>query len=171
MKYTDLKQNEYADYYAQYIKQAGNSSLLNALNESALALNNLFEIISEDKMNFKYAEDKWSIKDILIHIIDTERVFAYRALRFARADKTNLPGFEHNDYVVMSDANNRSKASLLKEYNAQRASTIQLFSNFTKEMLLQIGVASDNPMSVRALGFVIAGHETHHSNIIKERYL
>ena len=122
-------------------------------------------------MNYKYAEDKWTIKDMLLHIIDAERVFAYRALRFARADKTNLPGFEHDDYVVVANANGRIKASLLNEYNAQRESTIQLFSNFKDEMLMQIGVASGNPMSVRALGFVTAGHETHHCNIIKERYL
>ena len=171
MKASDLKPNEYAEYYSQYIKQSGNANLLDVLKESAQALNSLFETISDEKMNYKYAEDKWTIKDILLHIIDAERVFVYRALRFARADKTNLPGFEHNDYVVVANANGRSKASLLNEYNAQRESTIQLFSNFTDEMLMQIGVASGNPMSVRALGFVTAGHETHHCNIIKERYL
>jgi uncharacterized damage-inducible protein DinB len=171
MKASDLKPNEYAEYYSQYIKQSGNANLLNVLKESAQALNSLFETISDEKMNYKYADDKWTIKDILLHIIDAERVFAYRALRFARADKTNLPGFEHNDYVGVANANGRSKASLLNEYNAQRESTIQLFSNFTDEMLMQIGVASGNPMSVRALGFVTAGHETHHCNIIKERYL
>lgn len=171
MKASDLKPNEYAEYYSQYIKQSGNANLLDVLKESAQALNSLFETISDEKMNYKYAEDKWTIKDMLLHIIDAERVFAYRALRFARADKTNLPGFEHNDYVVVANANDRSKASLLNEYNAQRESTIQLFSNFTDEMLMQIGVASGNPMSVRALGFVTAGHETHHCNIIKERYL
>lgn len=171
MKASDLKPNEYAEYYSQYIKQSGNANLLDVLKESAQALNSLFETISDEKMNYKYVEDKWTIKEILLHIIDTERVFAYRALRFARADKTNLPGFEHIDYVVVANANGRSKASLLNEYNAQRESTIQLFSNFTDEMLMQIGVASGNPMSVRALGFVTAGHETHHCNIIKERYL
>ena len=100
---------------------------------------------------------------MLLHIIDAERVFAYRALRFARKDSTNLPGFEHNDYVKVSHPNNRSKASLLKEY--KRSKRNQLWSCFqtsTKEMLLRIGTASDNQMSVRALGFVIAGHETHH---------
>jgi len=171
MKASDLKPNEYAEYYSQYIKQSRNANLLDVLKESAQALNSLFETISDEKMNYKYAEDKWTIKDMLLHIIDAERVFAYRALRFARADKTNLPGFEHNDYVVVANANGRNKASLLNEYNAQRESTIQLFSNFTDDMLLQIGVASGNPMSVRALGFVTAGHETHHCNIIKERYL
>jgi uncharacterized damage-inducible protein DinB len=171
MKASDLKPNEYAEYYSQYIKHSGNANLLDVLKESAQALNSLFETISDEKMNYKYAEDKWTIKDMLLHIIDAERVFAYRALRFARADKTNLPGFEHDDYVVVANANGRSKASLLNEYNAQRESTIQLFSNFKDEMLMQIGVASGNPMSVRALGFVTAGHETHHCNIIKERYL
>ena len=171
IKASDLDSNEYASYYEHYINQSGDNELLKAIQESSILLNQLFDGISEDKMNYKYAEDKWSVKEMLLHIIDTERVFAYRALRFARQDKTNLPGFEHNDYVEVSNAINRSKASLLEEYNAQRASTIQLFSNFTDKMLLSIGVASGNQMSVRALGFVIAGHETHHCNILRERYL
>jgi uncharacterized damage-inducible protein DinB len=171
MRASDLNSNEYTSYYEHYIKQSGDNELLEAMQESSKALNRLFDGISDDKMNYKYAEDKWSIKEMLLHIIDAERVFAYRALRFARQDKTNLPGFEHNDYVVVSNANNRSKASLLEEYNAERASTLKLFSNFSDEMLLSIGVASGNQMSVRALGFVIAGHEAHHCNILKERYL
>jgi hypothetical protein len=168
---SDLQPNEYASYYEPYIKQAGNSSLLIALKESSQALNALFDTISDVKMNYRYAEDKWTIKEMLLHIIDTERVFAYRALRFARQDKTNLPGFEHNDYVTVSNANNRSKASLLNEYNTQRDSTIALFSNFNNEMLGFIGNASGNPMSVRAFGFVAAGHQEHHCNILRERYL
>ena len=171
MKASDLTSTEYATYYEQYIKKAGDSNLLDAMKESCVALNDLFEIISDEKMNHKYAEDKWTIKEMLLHIIDTERVFAYRALRFARQDKTNLPGFEHNDYVGVSNAKNRSKASLINEYNAQRTATIMLFSNFSDDMLMLTGTASSNAMSVRALGFVIAGHETHHCNIIRERYL
>ena len=122
-------------------------------------------------MNYKYAKDKWSIKELLLHIIDTERVFAYRALRFAREDKTDLPGFEQDDYVITSDANTRSKASLLNEYNFQRASTIALFSSFNDSMLMKIGMAGGNPMSVRAIGFITSGHEVHHCNILRERYL
>jgi len=171
MKASDLSANEYASYYSSYINYAGDSQLLIALRESSDAINSLFSALSEEQMNYKYAEDKWTIKEMLLHIIDVERVFAYRALRFARNDKTDLPGFEHNDYVTVSNANNRSKVSLLNEYNSQRASNIALFSNFNDKMLLLIGNASGNPMSVRALGFVIAGHEAHHSNILKELYL
>lgn len=171
MKASDLSINEYAPYYSSYINNAGNSELLKTLKKSSDALNSLFTDISEEQMNYKYDDDKWTIKELLLHIIDVERVFGYRALRFARKDKTDLPGFEHDDYVVVSNASNRNKASLLDEYNAQRTSTIALFSNFSEDMLLSIGNASGNPMSVRALGFVIAGHETHHSNILKERYL
>lgn len=171
MKASELITSEYAAYYAQYISKAGDASLLEALKISTEALNDLFDTISDEKMNYSYADGKWTIKEMLLHIIDTERVFAYRALRFARQDTTSLPGFEHNDYVVVSGAKNRSKASLLQEYNAQRASTIMLFANFNDEMLKSIGNASGNPMSVRALGFVIAGHETHHCNILRERYL
>ena len=171
MKASDLNANEYAPYYEHYIKQSGSNKLLDNLQESSQLLNNLFATITEEQMNYKYADDKWTIKEMLLHIIDTERFFAYRALRFARQDKTSLPGFEHNDYVNVSNANSRSKASLLNEYNAQRTSTITLFSNFSDNMLLSFGTASGNQMSVRALGFVISGHEIHHCNILKERYL
>lgn len=171
MKASDLTANEYAEYYANYINLVGDSDLQGVLAESSKAINELFQDVSEERMNFKYADGKWTIKEMLLHIIDTERVFAYRALRFARQDATNLPGFEHNDYVTVSKANNRDKASLLNEFNAQRNSTLMLFSNFDDETLLQIGNASDNPMSVRALGFMIAGHQLHHCNVLRERYL
>lgn len=171
MKVIELKPEEYTPYYANYIEKVGDKNVLDAMKKSSEALNLLFEGVSEDKMNYRYADDKWTIKEMLLHIIDTECVFAYRALRFARQDKTDLPGFEHNDYVKVSNANNRSKASLLNEYNVQRVSTLELFSNFNNEMLLSIGKASGNKMSVRALGFVIAGHEIHHCKILSERYL
>jgi len=171
VKSSDLNINEYASYYANYVKQSGSKNILEALQESNEILNTLFSDISEERMNYKYAKDKWSIKELLLHIIDTERVFAYRALRFAREDKTDLPGFEQDDYVITSDANTRSKASLLNEYNFQRASTIALFSSFNDSMLMKIGMAGGNPMSVRAIGFITSGHEVHHCNILRERYL
>jgi uncharacterized damage-inducible protein DinB len=171
MKTSDLSSDEYAAYYAKYIKQVGDAHLLVALAESSQALNTLFDTISEDKMDYKYAVGKWTIKELLLHIIDTERVFAYRAMRFAREDKTDLPGFEQDDYVKPSKANNRSKASLLNEYNAQRVATMALFSSFNDPMLKAMGTANSNGMSVRAIGFIIAGHETHHCNIVRERYL
>ena len=103
--------------------------------------------------------------------MDTERVFAYRALCFSRKDKAELPGFDQDDYLVHSNANSRSIDSLIEEYISIRNATITLYKSFSKEMLLEIGIASKSPLSVRAAGYIIAGHEKHHCNIVKERYL
>ena len=127
--------------------------------------------ISFFKHEFRYAEGKWTIKDIILHLIDAERIFAYRALRIARNDKTALPGFEENDYVVAANANNRGYESLLAEYETVRNVSISLFETFTSEELLRLGTASNNSVSVRAIGYIMLGHELHHKNVILERYL
>lgn len=171
MKSSQLTTNEYGPYYKGYIDLAGNDLLITGLTKSMYRHLNLFSSISEDKMNYAYAEGKWTIKELIVHLIDCERVFAYRALRCARNDKTDLPGFDQDDYVTTSEANNRSKASLIEEYESVRKSTIAMFRSFTDEMLTQVGTANGNPMSPRALGFIIIGHEKHHAKIIRERYL
>ena len=127
--------------------------------------------ISFFKHEFRYAEGKWTIKDIILHLIDAERIFAYRALRIARNDKTALPGFEENDYVVTANANNREYESLFTEYETVRNATISLFKTFTSEDFLRLGTASNNSISVRAIGYITLGHELHHKNVILERYL
>ena len=124
-----------------------------------------------NKHDFSYAEGKWTIKDIIQHLIDCERIFSYRALCFARNDKTFLPGFEENDYAIEAKGRNRSLISLLTELSAIRQSTILLFKDFTNQELLRLGTASNNPMSVRAVGFIIIGHQNHHQKIFEERYL
>lgn len=171
MKSSQLTTNEYGPYYKGYIDLAGNDLLIAGLTKSMYRHLNLFSSISEDKMNYAYAEGKWTIKELVVHLIDCERVFAYRALRCARNDKTDLPGFDQDDYVTTSEANNRSKASLIEEYESVRKSTIAMFKSFTDEMLTKVGTANGNPMSPRALGFIIIGHEKHHAKIIRERYL
>lgn len=171
MKSSQLTTNEYGPYYKGYIDLAGNDLLIAGLTKSMYRHLNLFSSISEDKMNYAYAEGKWTIKELIVHLIDCERVFAYRALRCARNDKTDLPGFDQDDYVTTSEANNRSKASLIEEYESVRKSTIAMFRSFTDEMLAQVGTANGNPMSPRALGFIIIGHEKHHAKIIRDRYL
>jgi hypothetical protein len=103
--------------------------------------------------------------------MDAERIFTYRALRIARKDKTPLPGFEQDDYVLPSQANKRSIEDLIIEYKAIKAATVSLFDSFSDEMLMELGIASNNPVSVRAIGFIIMGHEIHHCEVIKERYL
>ena len=127
--------------------------------------------IPMDKFDYSYEEDKWTIKDIIQHIIDAERVFSYRALRFARNDSTELPGFEENDYVNAANGNSRSIMELLTELSAVRHATMYLYKSFKEEQLLNIGIASNNPISVRAIGFVIIGHQNHHQRIFEERYL
>ena len=124
-----------------------------------------------DKFDYRYAEGKWTIKDIIQHLIDSERVFAYRAMRFARNDNTILPGFDENSYADATNAGNRSIQELLTEMALVRQCTITLFKSFTKDDLLKMGTASDNKVSVRALGFIIIGHQNHHIEIFTERYL
>ncbi len=117
-----------------------------------------------------YMPGKWTIKEILIHLMDTERIFAYRALRFARGDKTEIPGFEHNDYVVRSGANKRSLDEIHQEWKAVRKSTNLLFSSFSDEALKRVGIASGKEVSVLALGFMITGHLIHHQRIVEAQY-
>jgi uncharacterized damage-inducible protein DinB len=124
-----------------------------------------------EKLTFRYAEGKWTIKEILVHLIDDERIYAYRALRFARQDQTELPGFEQDDYALHSGANERDIHDILKEFATVRAATISLFEGFDREALLRTGIADGKIMSVRAAAYHIAGHEMRHLNIIKERYL
>jgi hypothetical protein len=124
-----------------------------------------------DKFDFRYAEGKWTIKEIIQHVIDTERIFSYRALRISRNDKTPLPGFDENEYVINTDANNRHLQSLLTELSLVRQSTIALFKSFTPMQLERLGVASNNDISVRAIGFILIGHQKHHQKIFMERYL
>jgi uncharacterized damage-inducible protein DinB len=114
---------------------------------------------------------KWSIKEIMVHITDDERIYGYRALRFARNDHTPLPGFEQDGYIAFAGANNRSITDIMEEYEAVRRSTIALFNGLDEEALRRSGVANDSKVTVRALGYHIAGHEMHHINIIKEQYL
>lgn len=171
MKASQLSKNEYAQYYSNYINKAGEEMLVSGLESSLSSTLAFFNTIPENKLEYRYDAGKWTVKDIIQHLIDAERVFAYRALRFARQDKTSLPGFEENTYTDMANANKRSRAELLKEYQLVRESTIMLFKSFNEDALKLVGVASNSNMSVRAIGFVIIGHEKHHCEVITSRYL
>jgi len=131
----------------------------------------VFDHLREDQAEKAYAEGKWTLKEMLQHQIDTERIFAYRAMRFARADGQDLLGFDQDSYVANSGANARSLASLLAEYDATRAATQALFDSFTEEQLDRRGTANGGPATVRALLFIVPGHELHHLNVLRERYL
>lgn len=163
--------NEYNPYYGQYIQHLKGKNVIEALEKGVKEVNDLMVSLKEEKLKSAYAEGKWTIKEVLQHIMDTERIFCNRALRFARNDKTELPGFEQDDYVPFSGANERNSMEMLREYNAIRQATIALFQGCSDEMLARVGVASGSDMSVRAIAHVVTGHEKHHMHVIKERYL
>jgi len=171
MTTSNLSPEEYNPYYGTYIAKAANLNLKEGLKSNYSITEAFLNAIPKDKLEYRYAEGKWTVKDIIQHIIDTERIFAYRALRVARNDKTALPGFEENDYALTGNANARTLESLLAEYKAVRQATIALFNSFSDDMVKHIGTASNSPISARAIGFIIIGHEIHHCNVIKERYL
>ncbi|HJS01486.1 MAG TPA: DinB family protein [Flavobacterium sp.] len=171
MKGTDIPENEYSEFYATYIKAAGNGDLHEDLEISLHDFIRFVQDIPMDKFDYRYAQGKWTIKEIIQHIIDAERVFSYRALRISRNDKTPLPGFDENDFVENTNANDRHLQSLLTELSIVRQSTLALFKSFSEEQLKRIGIASNNEISVRAIGFIIIGHQNHHKKVFQERYL
>jgi len=158
-------------FYKRYAEHVKEVEIDEALRYSIEKMLQTVNGIPEARGNHKYQPDKWSIKELLCHVIDTERIFSYRALCFARNDKTSLPGFEENDYATVCLANEKTLESLLNDYHCVRKATISLYKSFSHNMLLEIGTASAAEMSVRAIGFVIIGHENHHCEVIKERYL
>ena len=168
-----IPKNEYAAYYAMYINpiEKNGNSIIENLKDSQTKFDELFRQLPVDKQDFAYAEGKWTTKELIQHIIDTERVFCYRALCFARNDKTPLPGFDQDLFVSYDNANDRNFIDLLDEMQTLRNSTIQLYKSFTEEALQRIGNASGNDMSVRALGYLFSGHQLHHLKVYKERYL
>ena len=160
-----------APYYHRYIQLVPEQDVLkylqNNLNESMRFLSS----ISEEKSLYAYAPGKWTIKEVLGHMIDTERVFAYRAMRIARNDKTNLPGFEQDDYVASANFNQTKWADLLQQFRNLRKATIDLFASFDEQAIQREGSANNAPTNVKALMFITAGHEIHHVNVLKELYL
>lgn len=163
--------NEYATFAETYIKLAsGFDDIVAALANQQLELIKLFTDLYAGKGNYRYAENKWTLKEVLLHIIDAERVFGYRALCIARGEQQNLPGFSENDYAANSNADAREMADLLEEYQAVRAASVCLLRSLTTAQADMIGVANGKPVSVRALAYMMTGHELHHIHILKERY-
>lgn len=168
-----IPKNEYAPYFDQYIKLVDTSekSIVTNLKNSQKEFEKTLRGLPVERGNYSYAEGKWTLKELIQHIIDTERIFCYRALCFARNDRTNLPGFDQDLFVNNDNSGSRNYLDLLDEMKIVRESTIQLYKSFSKEALLRIGIASDNEISVRALGYLFSGHQIHHLNVVKERYL
>lgn len=163
--------NEFATYYDVYISKVDRDDCIPVLDAQSADLRSIFSGLPEEKGTFAYAEDKWTIKEALSHLIDAERVFAYRVLRISRGDKTPIEGFEQNEYIETSNANNRSFADLLNEFELHRRSNLLMLKNIDDEGSRRMGTASDNPVSVRALAYIMAGHVIHHSRILAEKYL
>ncbi len=161
----------YGDYYKNYVALVPQEELSAALEESASVPSEFWNSIPEEKGDYRYEEGKWSIKELLQHIIDTERIFSYRALAFARGEQTALPGYDENEYADRCLADARTLSDMVNELLAVRKSTIMLFKSFDDGVLDNIGKASGSNLSVRAAGFIIVGHEIHHMNVVKERYL
>lgn len=164
-------QDEYAPYYHQYIKDVSQIDIIEYLAQQLDEAVKLFSGISESKSSFRYAEDKWSIKEVLGHIMDAERIFAYRALCISRNDKNNLPGFDENDFIRNSNYSALLTKDILEEFAALRQSNLKMFKNFSEEMWTRKGMANKNQVTVRAIAYILAGHALHHLNVLRERYL
>ena len=162
---------EYSPYFGRYIALVPDGDLLETLARQLDETAWLLRGVTERGGDFRYADGKWSIKEVVGHLADTERIFAYRALRFARGDGTPLPGFDENLFVANARFTERTLADLMAELRAVRAATIALFSGLAPDELERRGVANGQPMSVRAAAYNIAGHERHHVAILRERYL
>ena len=171
MTSNQLTADEYSEFYAPYVQTLNDVNLIEELEISVHRLIKFVQNIPMDKFDYRYQPGKWTIKDILQHLIDSERVFAYRALRFARNDQSELPGFEENTYADEAAGYLRSIQQLLTELAVVRQSTLYLFKTFNEKELLRSGIASGRSMSVRALGYIIIGHQNHHQRIFEERYL
>lgn len=158
-------------WYHGYINLVEGKNFVAAMKQQTSVFTGFLKKIPEAKRNYRYAKGKWTIKELLQHIIDAERIFAYRALCFARKDKTSLPSFDENEYADNSKAAKRDWNELVTEFKVVRQSSEILFGSFDKDQVNSVGIANNNPVSVNAIGFIMVGHINHHVNILKERYL
>lgn len=161
---------EYADYYASYISKVPGNDVLGVLEAQRLQMQQLFMGRSERDGDFRYAPGKWTVKEVLGHVTDTERIFSYRALCIARGEKKSLPGFEQDDYVRDGAFGERKLADLAEEFGAVRSASITLFRSLNEAAWERRGVANQKEVTVRALAFITAGHQMHHRIILEERY-
>lgn len=162
--------DEYNPYYDRYISLVETGDIVNTLTTQGAETAAMLAAISESRGDYRYAPEKWSVKELLGHVIDSERIFAYRALRIARNDSTPMEGFEQDDYVRNGSFNQCSLSGLMEEFSAVRKTTVLLFAHLTPDAWQRRGVANHNPVSVRAIAWIIAGHELHHGRILRENY-
>lgn len=165
------EKNEYNEYYERYISLVDETDIVGAFEKQLGEMSELFDSISEEKSKFAYAEGKWMIKELVGHLIDGERMFGYRALRISRGDETPIEGFEQDGYVENAPFNDYKFSDLVKEFELVRESSILFFRHLKETDWTRLGTASDNPVSVRALAYIMVGHVSHHAKILRERYL
>jgi len=165
------EKNEYAAYYETYVSLVEETDVVSVMENQLSEVQNLLAEISEEKSNYRYSEGKWSIKELLGHLIDGQRIFAYRALRVARADETPMEGFEQDGYIENGNYDNRTFADLIKEFSLLHQADVIFFKNLSGDAWLRVGTANDSAVSVRALAYIMVGHIRHHTNILRERYL
>jgi len=165
------EQTEYNPYYEKYVSLVPTGDIVETLSRQIEETLALLRSIDEARAVYRYEPDKWSIKQVVGHVCDTERIFAYRALRFARGDQTPLPGYDQDEYVLSANFDARTLADLAAEFERIRAATVALFRSFHAEAMQRRGKANDNEVSVRALAHIIAGHELHHVQVLRTRYL
>jgi hypothetical protein len=163
-------ENEYDPYYGRYIGLVGKEDIIEILDKQKAGIADAFGGFGEDKGTYRYAEGKWSVKEMLSHIIDGERMFGYRIFRIARGDKTPIEGFEQDGYIENSHANERSFSEMIEEFSNLRSANVHLLRNLGATDWIRTGTANDREISVRALAYVMAGHISHHLNILNERY-
>jgi len=164
------KADEHSPYFSRYIDRVPEGNLIGSLETQFADTLALLRRVPRDREDFAYADGKWTVKEVVGHLADAERVFAYRALRFARSDATELAGFDENAWVANANFGRRSLADLIEELSAVRAATLCLAKSLDADELARRGVASANGVSVRALFYIIAGHERHHVALLRERY-
>ena len=163
--------DEYAPYYEKYVSLVPDADLVVTLERQGAETAALLRSLTEERGAHRYAPGKWSVKQLVGHVCDGERIFSYRALAFARGDFQELPGMEQEEWMAGVDFDARTLSSLIDEFEAVRASTVHLFRHLSPEAWARRGTASDNEVTVRALAYVIAGHEAHHVRVLRERYL
>lgn len=165
------EKTEYAEYYETYVSLVEETDIVSALQNQLDEIENLFAGMTEEKGAYAYAAGKWSIKELIGHMIDGERIFSYRAMRISRADKTPIEGFEQDGYIENSNFNAAKLSDLLEEFALVRKANLLLFKNLTAEAWTRRGTASGWEFSVRALAYIMVGHVRHHANVLKTRYL
>lgn len=161
---------EYAPFYQPYIGKVSGDDLHTLLSQYSRTTLAFWQAIPDDKADYAYAPGKWTVKQVLNHLCDAERIFAYRALRIARGDETPLPGFDENDYADAAKVNHRTLKDLVHEFQSIRAATLSLFNSFGEQELRRVGNTNGATVSVNAVGFILVGHALHHEEVLRERY-